>query len=284
MSASVRSSKNRSTTTARCLRGSRPSATQRSWRVSGPDPVTGHGSGRSPVGRSPRHLRRPQVASVLTRILRTYCSGWSSSRRHANHALLSPVCSRSSASAGSPVTRNAVRSSRSEHTTTNSSKSGRVSLRVLTGALRSMTGAPMPLLLPGRHTTIYHLAARFGCPRPGSVAMVTLTAFADRAVGTALPSIVRDLDALASFGLANAGPAASFLVTLAFAGAWADRRGPLPVLLVGLAPTIAVVVVGRLLSGVGEALVDVSLIVLVARALPSELRPRIFSLVSAAWV
>jgi len=39
--------------------------------------------------------------------------------------------------------------------------------------------------------------------------MVTLTAFADRAVGTALPSIVRDLDALASFGLANAGPAAT---------------------------------------------------------------------------
>jgi MFS family permease len=130
----------------------------------------------------------------------------------------------------------------------------------------------------------------------GTVAMVTLTAFADRAVGTALPSIVRDLDALASFGLANAGPAASFLVTLAFAGAWADRRGPLPVLrtgvvafglaqlLVALAPTIAVVILGRLLSGIGEALVDVSLIVLVAKAIPSELRPRIFSLVSAAWV
>jgi MFS family permease len=126
--------------------------------------------------------------------------------------------------------------------------------------------------------------------------MVTLTAFADRAVGTALPSIVRDLDALASFGLANAGPAGSFLVTLAFAGTWADRRGPLPVLrtgvaafglaqlLVGLAPTIAVVVVGRLLSGVGEALVDVSLIVLVARVLPPGLRPKIFALVSAAWV
>ena len=88
----------------------------------------------------------------------------------------------------------------------------------------------------------------------GTVAMVTLTAFADRAVGTALPSIVRDLDALASFGLANAGPAASFLVTLAFAGAWAYRRGPLPVLrkgvvafglaqlLVAMAPTIAVVI------------------------------------------
>src|SRR5690349_7405529 len=126
----------------------------------------------------------------------------------------------------------------------------------------------------------------------GTVAMVTLTAFADRAVGTALPSIVRDLDALASFGLANAAPAASFLVTLAFAGAWADRRGPLPVLrtgvvafglaqlLVGLAPTITVAVVGRLLSGIGEALVDVSLIVLVARALPSVLGPVVTGLVT----
>ncbi len=130
----------------------------------------------------------------------------------------------------------------------------------------------------------------------GAVAMVTLAAFADRAVGTALPTVVRDFDALASFGLANAAPAASFLVALAVAGAWADRRGPLPVLrtgvaafaaaqlLVGLAWAMPVVVVGRLVSGAGEALVDVSLLVLVARVLPSQLRPRMFSLVSAAWV
>jgi MFS family permease len=130
----------------------------------------------------------------------------------------------------------------------------------------------------------------------GTVAMVTLAAFADRAVGTALPTVVRDFDALASFGLANAAPAASFLVALAVAGAWADRRGPLPVLrtgvatfglsqlLVGLAWSMPVVVVGRLASGFGEALVDTSLMVLVARVLPAALRPRMFSLVSAAWV
>ena len=126
--------------------------------------------------------------------------------------------------------------------------------------------------------------------------MITLAAFADRAVGTALPTVVRDFDALASFGLANAAPAASFLVALAVAGGWADRRGPLPVLrtgvaafavaqlLVGLAWAMPVVVLGRLVSGAGEALVDVSLMVLVARVLHPTLRPRMFSLVSAAWI
>jgi MFS family permease len=130
----------------------------------------------------------------------------------------------------------------------------------------------------------------------GALALVTLGAFLDRAVGTALPSIVSELDALAWFGAVNAAPAASYIVALALAGTWADRRGPLPALrlgvvvlgvaqaLVGLAPGIAVVVLGRLLSGAAEALIDVSLVVLVARAVPSSLRPRMFSLFAAAWV
>ena len=149
----------------------------------------------------------------------------------------------------------------------------------------------MPTNAPSAERLREHLALSVG-----TVAMVTLAAFADRAVGTALPTVVRDFDALASFGLANAAPAASFLVALAVAGAWADRRGPLPVLrtgvaafavtqlLVGLAWAMPVVVVGRLVSGAGEALIDVSLMVLVARVLPAQLRPRMFSLVSAAWV
>jgi MFS family permease len=45
-----------------------------------------------------------------------------------------------------------------------------------------------------------------------------------------------------------------------------------------------VVVVGRLVSGAGEALIDVSLMVLVARVLHPTLRPRMFALVSAAWI
>lgn len=52
----------------------------------------------------------------------------------------------------------------------------------------------------------------------GVIALVTLGAFENRAIGTALLTMVREFDALGSFGLANAAPSASYLVTLAIAG------------------------------------------------------------------
>lgn len=130
----------------------------------------------------------------------------------------------------------------------------------------------------------------------GVVGLVTLGAFENRAVGTALPTMVREFDALGSFGLANAAPNASYLVSLAVAGLWADRRGPVPALrvgaitfalaqlLVGTATAIPMVIAGRLLSGLAEGLLDVALMVLVARALPAALRPKMFSLFAAMWI
>ena len=130
----------------------------------------------------------------------------------------------------------------------------------------------------------------------GVIGLVTLGAFENRAVGTALPTMVREFDALGSFGLANAAPNASYLISLAIAGLWSDRRGPIPTLrvgaiafalaqiLVGTATAMPMVVTGRLLSGFAEGLLDVSLTVLVARALPAVLRPRMFSLFAAMWI
>ncbi|TWD73319.1 putative MFS family arabinose efflux permease [Kribbella amoyensis] len=130
----------------------------------------------------------------------------------------------------------------------------------------------------------------------GVVGLVTLGAFENRAVGTALPTMVREFDALGSFGTANAAPNASYLVSLAIAGLWADRRGPVPALrvgaitfalaqlLVGGAQAMPMVIAGRLLSGLAEGLLDVALMVLVARTLPPVLRPRMFSLFAAMWI
>lgn len=130
----------------------------------------------------------------------------------------------------------------------------------------------------------------------GAVALVTLTAFENRAVGTALPTLVQEFDAVGAFGVANAAPIAAFVVSLAITGLWADRAGPVPPLragvvgfglgqlLVGTATGMPMIVAGRLLSGLAEGLVDVGLMVLIARTLPEVLRPRMFSLFAAAWV
>jgi len=130
----------------------------------------------------------------------------------------------------------------------------------------------------------------------GVIGLVTLSALENRAVGTALPTMVREFDALGSFGLANAAPSASFVISLAVAGLWSDRHGPirtlqlgaiaftLAQLLVGTAVSMPMVIAGRVLSGFAEGLVDVSLLVLVARALPAVLRPRMMSLFAAMWV
>ena len=112
----------------------------------------------------------------------------------------------------------------------------------------------------------------------GVVALVTLGAFENRAVSTALPSIVHDLDAITGYGVVTAAPLAAYLVSLAAAGWWADRSGPAPVLRAGMlaflvgmtvtatAATLPLLVAGRLLGGLAEGLLDVGVMVLVARA------------------
>ncbi len=60
------------------------------------------------------------------------------------------------------------------------------------------------------------------------VALVTLGAFENRAVLTAMPTVLTELDAVTSYGLVGAAPLATYLVSLATAGWWADRMGPSP--------------------------------------------------------
>jgi MFS family permease len=130
----------------------------------------------------------------------------------------------------------------------------------------------------------------------GAVALVTLGAFENRATMTVLPTVARDLDGLWLFGAASAAPLVSFVVATVVAGAWADHRGPVRPLRAGmlaftisqvamaLAPGMAVFTLGRFGSGIAEALMDVSLTVLLARTMPEELRAKVFAAFAAAWV
>jgi len=129
-----------------------------------------------------------------------------------------------------------------------------------------------------------------------TVAMVTTSAFADRAVSTVLPTVVRELEGLPWFGAASAAPLISYLVATALAGVWTDRRGPAAPLRLGivtfalasaasgLAPGMVPFVLARVVGGLAEGMLDVSLTVLVALALPARLRPRMFAAISTAWI
>ncbi|MDQ0710096.1 MFS family permease [Arthrobacter woluwensis] len=130
----------------------------------------------------------------------------------------------------------------------------------------------------------------------GTCALVFLAAFEAMAVTTVMPLVARDLDGTALYALAFAGPLASGVIGMVLAGAWTDRRGPalplfastavfaLGLLVAGLAGSMPVFLAGRLIQGLGGGAINVVLYVLVARAYPAALHPKIFAAFSAAWV
>ena len=128
------------------------------------------------------------------------------------------------------------------------------------------------------------------------LALVTIIAFEAMAISTAMPQVAKDLDAVRSYGLAFSFMLTAQLLGIVLAGVWSDRRGPLPSLfagqvlmaagstLAGLAPTFTALLAGRLIAGLGAGLIVVALYVVIGRAYPDALRPKVFSWVSAAWV
>lgn len=130
----------------------------------------------------------------------------------------------------------------------------------------------------------------------GGTALVTLGAYADRATNTVLPRVADDLHGLAWFGAAAAAPMITYVAATAWAGIRVDRRGPaggivlaavlfvLAQLLSALSPDMAVFTGTRLLSGASEAILDISVTVLVAQLLPEQLRAKVFAAFAVAWV
>jgi MFS family permease len=128
------------------------------------------------------------------------------------------------------------------------------------------------------------------------LALVTIIAFESMAISTAMPAVASELNAVRSYGLAFSFMLTAELLGIVLAGVWADRRGPLPSLIAGqllmaagsamagLAPTFTVLLAGRLTAGLGAGLIVVALYVVIGRAYPDALRPKVFSWISAAWV
>jgi len=130
----------------------------------------------------------------------------------------------------------------------------------------------------------------------GMVALITLVAFESLAVATAMPTVAQALDGLRLYALAFGGPLASGVVAMVVSGTWSDLKGPARplwhgtawflggLLIAGFAPTMEVLVVGRIIQGYGSGLLTVALYVVVGQLYPARLRPKIFAAFATAWV
>ena len=125
---------------------------------------------------------------------------------------------------------------------------------------------------------------------------MTLVAFEGVAVGTVMPAVGLDLDGIGLYAWAFNAYVVASLVGMVVAGTWSDRIGPrIPLLsgmaifavgaiAAGLAPSMWVLISARGIQGLGGGAMIVAMFVFIARAFDERLRPRAFSLLSAAWV
>lgn len=130
----------------------------------------------------------------------------------------------------------------------------------------------------------------------GMVALVALCAFEALAVATAMPAVAVALDGLSLYALAFGGTLAASVVGMVLSGQWSDARGPagplwngvawfvLGLLIAGLAQSMPILLLGRIVQGFGTGAISVALYVLVGQVYPAALRPRLFAAFSAGWV
>ena len=130
----------------------------------------------------------------------------------------------------------------------------------------------------------------------GILALIFLAAFEALAVTTVMPTISAALDGGSLYALAFSGPLAVGVVGMVAAGNWADRSGPVPVVITavalfvvglviaGTAASMPALIVGRLVHGLGGGALSVSLYVVVARVYPQRMHPVIFGAFAGAWV
>ncbi len=130
----------------------------------------------------------------------------------------------------------------------------------------------------------------------GLVLTVTLVAFESLAVATAMPIVAGELGGIELYGWVFSAFFLGDLVGIVLLGGLIDRGGlvwPLTIGLVlfavglligGLAPSMPILVGARLMQGIGAGGIAPVAYVAIARDLPVALRPRMFAVLSTAWV
>jgi MFS family permease len=130
----------------------------------------------------------------------------------------------------------------------------------------------------------------------GLVLAVTFVAFEALAIATILPLVGRHLGDLRLYGWVFSAFLLASLIGIVVAGTLADRVPlgrpmlaglalfALGLVIGGTAPDMAVLVAGRAVQGLGAGVVPAVAYVAISRCYPEEARPRMFAVLSTAWV
>jgi hypothetical protein len=121
-------------------------------------------------------------------------------------------------------------------------------------------------------------------------------AFEALAIATIMPLVTEDLGGIALYGWVFSAFLLADLVGIVVAGELADRFGPavpfgaglalfaVGLLIGGLAPSMPVLVAARAIQGFGAGAIPAVAYVVIGRTYPDALRPRMFAILSTAWV
>jgi MFS family permease len=130
----------------------------------------------------------------------------------------------------------------------------------------------------------------------GLVLTITFVGFEALAVATVLPDVRRDLGVVALYGWVFSAFMLGSLIGIVLAGSHADASGPArPFVLAlalfsiglaagGLAPSMIVLVIARFVQGLGGGAIAPIAYFAIGRAYPASVQPRMFAILSSAWV
>jgi MFS family permease len=130
----------------------------------------------------------------------------------------------------------------------------------------------------------------------GLVLTITLVAAEALAVSTAMPIVARDLGGLELYGFVFSAFFVGSMLGIVVVGALIDRQGVLlpfvgglvlfavGLTIAGFAPSMLVLVAARFIQGIGGGAIPPVAYVAIGRSLPESLRPRMFAMLSTAWI
>ncbi len=130
----------------------------------------------------------------------------------------------------------------------------------------------------------------------GLIGLVTAVAFEGLAVATVMPRTAGDLDGLGLYGWAFSAFWLTNILGITLAGGDADRRGPARAFVAGVvvfaaglviaavAINMPMLIIARGVQGFGSGAIGAVVYVVIARAYPADLHPRMLAIMSSAWV